>query len=114
MKEFEKVEKGYDRNLKHGKFLDTDRQFCIHPDMQDAYTEYDGTDRSFKKVFERREEAVEAGKKYWDDLHDQELTDRAREASQRPDFVWPLKRGEPKLQEQTNNLRRKVRKIWRR
>ncbi len=102
----------YDKNLKHGKYLDTRRHFCIHPDMQDAYTEYDGTGNSFEKVFDERKVKIAAGVKYWNDDYDEQMAKEIRERNKRPGLRWPRKRGDVTEQEQLENFRSKLRKIW--
>jgi len=102
----------YPKNLKHGKYIDINRQPVIHKDMQKAYTDYDGTGDSFKKVFEERRKKTAKGEKYWNDEFDEQMIEEARERNKKPDFKWPLKRGEPDLNKQMETFRQKLRKIW--
>lgn len=66
------------------KWLDPDKAFVVHPDMQEAMMDYNPSRDSFKEVFEARDEAVEDGEVYWNDDHDDEMAETARNRSKDP------------------------------
>lgn len=70
---------------KRGKrFVDPNKVFVVHPDMGFALKNYNGDRETISKVFKERDELVEKGEKYWNDLHDQEFLETAWERSHNP------------------------------
>lgn len=61
------------------KWVDPDKAFVIHPDMQDALMNYDGTGRTIREVFDERDRRVADGETYHNDLHDEEMLETAEE-----------------------------------
>lgn len=96
-----------------GKYVDLSRHPVIHPDMQDAYLNYQGPkSNSFQKVFNERKRKKEAGEKYHNDEWDEQLTETARNRSKSPDFKWPKKRGEATYEEELTGFRTRIKAIW--
>lgn len=81
-----------ERRLKRGKWVDTDKAFVIHPDMQEALMNYRPGGDSIKECFEERKKKIDAGEPYHNSDHDVEMAETARLRSQSPDFRWPKRK----------------------
>lgn len=66
---------------KPGKWVDPDRSFVIHPDIQEALIDYDGTNNSFASVFAERNRLLKENPNavIHNNLHDVELRETAIE-----------------------------------
>lgn len=69
---------------KPGKWV-SEKEFVVHPDMREALMNY-RPDKKFDHVFERRDKLVDKGVIYWNDIHDDEMKDTARQRSINPKF----------------------------
>ena len=72
------------------------KHFVIHPDTETAFKNYDGTPRSFKVMGEIREELIAEGEQYYDNDHDREMAETARERTilaQTKGWHYPSVRG---------------------
>lgn len=70
----------------------SDNEEVIHPDMVEAYAGYTGDNDSFKRVFRNRDRAVERGETYWNEDHDEEMRETARERTDNAvckGWKWP-------------------------
>lgn len=74
------------------RYIDPEKKFCVHPDMLDAFQNYNGTDDSFKKVFRERDEKTRSGELFWNPDHDVEMRETAIERSKQHDFDFPRRR----------------------
>lgn len=74
-------------SLRNGKWVDDKKAFVVHPDMRDGMMNYKPDGDSIGEVFKQRNEAVEKGEKYWNDIHDEEMEQTARERSMQPGLV---------------------------
>jgi len=61
------------------RYANKDKRFIVHPDMIEAFTGYDGTKDSFKRVFSKRDKQVADGEVFWNADHDEELAQTAKE-----------------------------------
>ncbi|HZX14966.1 MAG TPA: hypothetical protein VFF49_11280 [Thermodesulfobacteriota bacterium] len=61
------------------RYIDPEKQFCVHPDMIQTFKNYDGTKDSFKKTFGERDELVKNGDVFWNTEHDEEMLKTARD-----------------------------------
>lgn len=71
---------------KPGKWLDPEKAFVVHPDIQEALMNYDPSRDSFKEVFNERDRQAAEGEIYWNDDHDAEMADTARNRSRNPEW----------------------------
>lgn len=78
--------------MKERKYVDPEKAFIVHPDIADAFTEYDGDPDHFKKVFKERDEAIANGEYYWNTEHDVEMAETARIRSQQPGWEYPVRK----------------------
>jgi hypothetical protein len=74
------------------RYIDQKKHFVVHGDMQQAFDNYDGTDKSFREVMKARREKTERGEPYWNTDHDCEMEITARERSQHPLFKFPARK----------------------
>ena len=59
------------------KYVDPTKAFVVHPDITEAYLNYDGTPGSFSDVFKDRDARVAAGEDYHNPDHDIEMKQSA-------------------------------------
>lgn len=76
-----------ERRLRPGKYVN-DRNFVIHPDMEESFKNYDGTRDPFQTVFDERAEEVRRGEIFWRDGHDIELKETAEEKTMTPGWKY--------------------------
>jgi hypothetical protein len=74
------------------RYIDQRKHFVVHGDMQDAFDNYDGTDKSFREVMKARREKTEKGEPYWDTTHDTEMRETAELRSKHPLFKFPVRK----------------------
>lgn len=78
------------------KYVDISEEFCVHPDMREAFAGFTGDKDSFKRVFKRRDHKVLNNEKYWMSDHDIEMMETARENTEnyimKTGDKWPSSR----------------------
>lgn len=65
------------------KYADPNKMTVIHPDQQQWVMNYHGKGTDIHELFERRSQALQAGEKFWNDIHDQEMKETAEERSKK-------------------------------
>lgn len=61
------------------KFIDPKKKFVVHQDQEEWLWNYRGNDTPIESLFKLRAEALQNGVKFWDDTHDEEMKETARE-----------------------------------
>lgn len=72
---------------KPNKYVDPEKAFVVHPDITEAFMNYNGTEDPFKAVFAARQAALDRGEVYWNTDHDEQFRQTARERSMDAEII---------------------------